>query len=104
MVINNKPWSYGYDPKAKQQYQRGNLTATLRKNQTDVVFFDYEGVVHLKCTPQGQIINQHFCLQASMSLHDEVHRKLRQKWESGECTNSAQSMCPLSSPTEATFG
>ena len=50
---------------------------------TLICFFDIKGLVHFEFVPQGQTVNQQFCLEVQR-LRDAVRRKRPKFWRSGE--------------------
>jgi len=49
-----------------------------------LAFFDSEGIVHHKYTPDGQTINKKFYVEVLRRLRESVRRKQPKKWPDGD--------------------
>jgi len=49
-----------------------------------LAFFDYEGIIHHECPPDGQTVNKEFYLEILRRLRESIRRKRPEKWRDGD--------------------
>jgi transposase len=90
VITGDKMWVYGYGAEMKvQSFSRSifhpqgpKSTTGAEKSQGAAVFFDYRGIVHHSCTPEGQTLNKEYYLEVIHHLRDAFRRKRLDVWVS----------------------
>ena len=75
IITGDESWCYGYDPETKQHQVNGKVhhlrdqkkARQVKSNVKTMLicFFDIKGFVHFEFVPQGQTVNEQFCLKCS---------------------------------------
>ena len=95
VITGDELWVYGYDPETKALLSQNQKlpgsprlkTTQQSRNKTKTmltVFFDWEGVVHLKYAPPGLTINKEYYLNVLCQWRDAIWQKWAQLWATGD--------------------
>jgi hypothetical protein len=91
VMTGDETWVYGYDLETKVQSstveaffipKAQKSTTGVKQSQGAAVFFDYRGIVHHSYAPEGQTINEEYCLEVIRHLRNAVRRKRPDLWAS----------------------
>jgi len=85
VITGDKTWVYQYDPETKQQsalWKTANSPQPKKFHRSKsrvktilLTFFDTRGTVHYEFVPNGQTVNQVYCLETLERLHEKVRWK-----------------------------
>jgi len=82
IIIGDESSVYWYNPETRAQSSHWKTLGSLRPKKVRqvwrkvkvmlIIFFDHESVVHHEYAPDGQTVNEEYCIEVLHRLHDAV--------------------------------